>query len=99
MKTDTAACRLASLLEKPSDSRVNRFSSVRIVKLCLSTWLVHIVFSSRSPIPKTALRFVETRLHAALEELAAKIDTAYLDLAQAYANVEIMSPRKLRGLG
>ena len=45
------------------------------------------------------LREVETRLHAALEELAPKIDTAYVELAQAYTNVEIMSPRKLRGLG
>jgi DNA-binding helix-hairpin-helix protein with protein kinase domain len=44
------------------------------------------------------LRAVETRLQARLEQLAPQIDAAYFDLAQAYTDVEIMSPRKLRRL-
>ena len=45
------------------------------------------------------LRDVETQLQKTLDELAPRIEAAYLELAQAYADVEIMNPRRLRRLG
>ena len=44
-------------------------------------------------------REVETRLQTMLAKLALRIEAAYLELAQAYADVEIMNPRRLRRLG
>jgi hypothetical protein len=53
-----AASRFSSFLENPSDNRVNRFIRVRIVRLCRSTWEVHIVRSSLSRIPNMPFRSV-----------------------------------------
>lgn len=44
------------------------------------------------------LREVETELQSSLDALAPQIDAAYVELAQAYADVEIMSPSKLERL-
>ena len=48
----TAASRFSIVLLNPRESRVNHFIRVRIVRLCRSTWVVHIVSDSLSRMPK-----------------------------------------------
>ena len=82
----TAACRLASFLLNPRARRVNRRINVRMVRLFLSTWLVHIVRSSCSRKYGTTnwtgkMQLIEREHLVKLHGIA---PTTYVDKAESF---------------